>query len=140
MTNVLRCGYTHEDIVCFWNFVARGDKDECWPWMGPAIEALDGRGYVAFYSGPRKGSYVAARVAWEMTHGPIRRRRLCVCHRCDHPWCVNPSHLFLATQKENIHDSIQKGRFLAWQKTGVRLDGKIAHSREHKGNASGAVA
>ena len=33
-----------------------------------------------------------------------------VCHNCDNPACVNPSHLRLDTQRENVLDSIRRGR------------------------------
>ena len=33
-----------------------------------------------------------------------------VCNRCDNPCCVNPEHLFIGTQKENVDDRDQKGR------------------------------
>ena len=36
----------------------------------------------------------------------------CSCHNCDNPSCINPEHLFEATQKENIADMCKKGRFV----------------------------
>lgn len=38
---------------------------------------------------------------------------LVICHKCDNKGCVNPFHLFLGTQKDNIMDCISKGRFRA---------------------------
>jgi hypothetical protein len=51
----------------------------------------------------------ANRVAWELNIGSIPKG-LVVCHRCDISYCVNPKHLFLGTQKENLQDMFAKGR------------------------------
>jgi hypothetical protein len=54
--------------------------------------------------------YAAHRVAWEMKCGPIPAGLL-VLHRCDNRLCVNPDHLFLGTQYDNMCDMRAKGRF-----------------------------
>jgi hypothetical protein len=68
----------------------------------------------------------AHRLAWELLRGPIPDG-LQVLHNCpggDNPRCVNPDHLFLGSNADNIADSLAKGRFTAWRQTGVRLNGQ----------------
>lgn len=35
---------------------------------------------------------------------------LCALHQCDVPRCFNPNHLFIGTQRDNVHDMFAKKR------------------------------
>jgi hypothetical protein len=49
------------------------------------------------------------RLSWVVAHGKIPPG-LCVLHKCDNAACINPEHLFLGTQNDNIRDCIRKSR------------------------------
>lgn len=55
-------------------------------------------------------TYVASRLAWEVTNGPILNSNVYVLHKCDNPSCINVKHLFLGTAKDNAIDMVNKGR------------------------------
>lgn len=74
----------------------------CWEWTAACFH----NGYGKFRDGTKIRS--AHRVAYEIYCGSIGSST--VCHRCDNPLCVNPNHLFLGTQKDNVSDMISKGR------------------------------
>lgn len=67
---------------------------------------VDVIGYGRF---PYMGENKAHRVAWILAHGQIPEG-MKVLHKCDVRSCVNPSHLFLGTQKDNVQDCLSKGR------------------------------
>lgn len=89
-------------------FMSYVDKTRnCWLWK----RSTDTNGYGQFYIVKKK--HVAHRFAWKMIRGSIPRG-LFVLHRCDNPPCVNPKHLFLGTQADNIHDMMAKGRMRSY--------------------------
>lgn len=87
----------------FWNFVDRRGRDECWMWTGTKVK--QGYGMIRIKN---KGVY-AHRVSLELHQGAFDPA-LRVLHRCDNPPCVNPHHLVLGTQRENVIDMMAKGR------------------------------
>ena len=75
----------------------------CWLWLG----SVNSRGYGTM--GHRGKTAVASRLSYQVFVGDPGD--LNVLHRCDIPSCVNPEHLFVGTQQENIDDCRSKGRF-----------------------------
>lgn len=72
------------------------------------------RGRIKYGSAMWRGkSVLAHRIMWEIHNGEIPDGMI-VCHSCDTPGCVRPSHLWLGTHKDNSDDKIRKGR-APWQ-------------------------
>lgn len=75
----------------------------CWIWTGTKIN----RGYGSMLWERRY--HLTHRLAWMSTKGNIPKG-LQVLHHCDVKACVNPDHLFVGTQKQNMADMDEKGR------------------------------
>jgi predicted XRE-type DNA-binding protein len=87
----------------FWSNVNITDLFECWNWIGD-INNL-GYGRLSF-----KGQRTKAhRLSYTLNIGPILGN-LFVCHKCNNPSCVNPSHLYLGTSQDNMTDKVKANR------------------------------
>ncbi len=91
--------------IRFWSKINLGNADQCWLWNAGLANKKTPYGRV------RVGNSLqfAHRVAYTLINGDIPNG-LYVCHACDIPRCCNPSHLFLGTPADNVHDMIAKGR------------------------------
>lgn len=92
------------DKSLFDRYWKRALDSECWEWIG----ALFPHGYGAF-GNVRGLSHYVHRASWQLYRGQIPAGMF-VLHHCDNKRCVNPGHLFLGTQKDNMDDMRAKGR------------------------------
>ena len=78
----------------------------CWMWTGGAND----KGYGLYRTRTKTNlPRTVHRLAWIFHKGEIPHG-LYVCHKCDVRCCVNPNHLFLGTQRDNLRDMVRKGR------------------------------
>lgn len=94
----------------FWNNVevkyledGTPDLNSCMIWTGLNFNNK----YGSFWIGHKVRSH---RFVYECFFGEIKPKSLMVCHKCDNGLCVNPYHLFLGTNQDNVDDKVRKNR------------------------------
>lgn len=82
----------------FWRKVSHAhERGRCWLWGG--FTKTSGHGLTSWQGKPIH----AHRLAWILKRGAIEGG-LCVNHKCRHPTCCNPEHMYLGTRAENMFD------------------------------------
>jgi hypothetical protein len=101
-------------LIRLWNSVQQCEHGEiclycCWSWL----KIHDEDGYGKFSTTNAAGRHLmhpVTRILWEIWHTQPIPHGLIVCHFCDNPSCVNPTHFWLGTLNDNRQDCVAKGR------------------------------
>lgn len=103
------CGRKHNKfdywkaLEVMWSKIDRDGPGGCWLWKG----STNNMGYATLWI--EEKLVAIHRFMYQLAHGNIRKDQWCL-HKCDVPACVNPSHIFLGTAKDNAQDMRSKGR------------------------------
>lgn len=106
--------YRGTPLERFMRFVEK--TDSCWIWKG--AKNKKGYGWIRF----NNGGFRAHRLSYLLYKGDIPKDNtyhgVCVLHKCDNPSCVNPEHLFLGSNSDNVKDMVVKMRNTIGERNG----------------------
>ncbi len=94
------------DKNLIWRFFSKVNikgEDECWEWLN-----CTNSGKYGLFNYQNKPC-LSHRISYIIYHESILNN-MDVLHRCDNTFCVNPNHLFLGTQIDNMIDRTNKNR------------------------------
>lgn len=96
---------SENDYVRFWSKVAlTANQDLCWNWRATKHK----KGYGNFWF---NGQLMrATHISIFYKTGVLPNKGSFACHTCDNPSCVNPNHIFIGTNQDNMNDKVKKGR------------------------------
>lgn len=92
----------------FWNKVSKASDCGCWLFSGSRTRDGHGRIHVACVGSSTTNMEYAHRISL-LLHGIDVPRGTEVCHSCNVPQCVNPSHLYVGNRRTNCDDVIKSG-------------------------------
>ena len=98
----------------FWSKVNK--TSTCWEWTSALNHS--GYGHFTLDKKVRRAHRVSAYLAGLITDLSDKR---CVLHRCDNRKCVNPDHLFVGSQEQNLLDMRNKGRHANGEQVASKL-------------------
>lgn len=102
--------FVEDDLNNFWVNVEMIPFHTCWEWIG-GVNKHTGYGQLTYKSKAK----LAHRLSYELHKGSIPEKQV-VMHTCDNKTCVNPEHLKLGTQADNMRDMSVKNRSLRGSK------------------------
>jgi len=92
----------------FWRKVNKKSENECWEWLG--TKDPDGYGHIYIKKNGKVKRTIVSRLSYEIYHNVKMETNKVAAHTCDNPSCVNPLHIFSASNIENQKDKINKNR------------------------------